>query len=281
MILDGKALARERELQLKQTVEERRKRGQRSPHLVVMLVGDNPASQVYVSHKAKACERVGFVSTVDRIAANIEQEELIRRIQSYNQDRGVDGILIQLPLPPHLNTTQVIESLDPEKDVDGLHSVNVAKLYTNAQGMVPCTPLGVMNLLKHAKIPLEGKHALVIGRSALVGRPIAQLLLNENATVSVAHSKTRNMPQLAQQADILVVAIGRANFVDESFVHAEQVIVDVGINRTDQGLVGDVNYAAVVDKVRAITPVPGGVGPMTIATLLENTFKAYALKEST
>jgi methylenetetrahydrofolate dehydrogenase (NADP+)/methenyltetrahydrofolate cyclohydrolase len=280
MIIDGKKVALDLEVRIKEKVDALSAQAKRVPHLAVVLVGDNPASQVYVKHKVKACARVGFQSSVLTIDKDVSQENLMQQLEQLNNDKGIDGILVQLPLPSHLDTNAVIESLDPTKDVDGLHSVNVAKLYSAKQGFIPCTPKGVMSLFKAYHIDLQGKHAVVIGRSALVGRPVAQLLLNENATVTICHSKTKDMPELVKTADIVVVAIGKPAFLTLDYTHPQQVIIDVGINRVDNHLVGDVDYESIKDDVLAITPVPGGVGPMTIVSLLENTLDAYVLKES-
>ncbi len=280
MIIDGKKVALERETLIKNKVDKLIETNKRVPHLAVVLVGDNPASQVYVKHKVKACARVGFQSSVLTIDKDITQEALIQQLKQLNEDKWVDGILVQLPLPAHLDTNTVIESLNPDKDVDGLHSMNVAKLYSAQKGFIPCTPKGVMSLFEAYQINLQGKHAVVIGRSALVGRPVAQLLLNQNATVTVCHSKTKDMPNLVKAADVVVVAIGKAKFLSETYTSPNQVIIDVGINRVDNHLVGDVDFESIKDQVQAITPVPGGVGPMTIVSLLENTLEAYDLKES-
>lgn len=280
MIIDGKKVALERETLIKNKVDKLIETHKRVPHLTVVLVGDNPASQVYVKHKVKACARVGFQSSVLTIDKDITQVALIQQLKQLNEDKQVDGILVQLPLPVHLDTNTVIESLNPDKDVDGLHSVNVAKLYSAQKGFIPCTPKGVMSLFEAYQINLQGKHAIVIGRSALVGRPVAQLLLNQNATVTVCHSKTKDMPNLVKTADVVVVAIGKAKFLSEAYTNLNQVIIDVGINRVDNHLVGDVDFESIKDQVQAITPVPGGVGPMTIVSLLENTLEAYDLKES-
>lgn len=280
MIIDGKKVALERETLIKNKVDKLIETNKRVPHLAVVLVGDNPASQVYVKHKMKACARVGFQSSVLTIDKDITQEALIQQLKQLNEDKWVDGILVQLPLPAHLDTNTVIESLNPDKDVDGLHSMNVAKLYSAQKGFIPCTPKGVMSLFEAYQINLQGKHAVVIGRSALVGRPVAQLLLNQNATVTVCHSKTKDMPNLVKAADVVVVAIGKAKFLSETYTSPNQVIIDVGINRVDNHLVGDVDFESIKDQVQAITPVPGGVGPMTIVSLLENTLEAYDLKES-
>jgi methylenetetrahydrofolate dehydrogenase (NADP+) / methenyltetrahydrofolate cyclohydrolase len=275
--MDGKALSLLIETNIKNNVNDYVSKGYRNPKLVVLLIGDNPASVTYVKNKEKACQRVGIESDVIRMNSDVSTEDVLKVIHQLNKDNTVDGILVQLPIPKQLDVNQIIESLDPNKDVDGLHSINIAKLYANQDGFVPCTPRGIMTLLKHYNIEISGKHAVVIGRSALVGRPVAQLLLNENATVTVCHSKTRNLAQLTQLADIVVVAIGKDKFLTQEHIHHANAIIDVGINRVNDKLVGDVDYDALFDKVDYMTPVPGGVGPMTIVSLLENTMKSYGL----
>ena len=277
--MDGKALSLSLEAELKLKVDALREKNARIPKLVVVLVGDNPASQTYVKNKAKACERVGFLSEIIELDGSISQEIVLSTIDRLNRDETVDGILVQLPVPKHLDAKAIVHTLDPNKDVDGLHPLNVAKLYENEKGFVPCTPKGIMRLLKEYQINVVGKHCVVLGRSNLVGRPVAQLLLNENATVTICHSKTQNLSEFTKQADIIVVAIGRANFLTSKDVNHAECIIDVGINRVDGRLVGDVAYEELVDKVDAMTPVPGGVGPMTIGMLLENTLEAYTMHE--
>ena len=277
--MDGKALSLSLEVELKLKVDALREKNARIPKLVVVLVGDNPASQTYVKNKAKACERVGFLSEIIELDGSISQEIVLATIYRLNRDETVDGILVQLPVPKHLDAKAIVHALDPNKDVDGLHPLNVAKLYENEKGFVPCTPKGIMRLLKEYQIDVVGKHCVVLGRSNLVGRPVAQLLLNENATVTICHSKTRNLSEFTKQADIIVVAIGRAHFLTSKDVNHAECIIDVGINRVDGKLVGDVAYDELVDKVDAMTPVPGGVGPMTIGMLLENTLEAYTMHE--
>ena len=277
--MDGKALSLSLEAELKLNVDALREKNARIPKLVVVLVGDNPASQTYVKNKAKACERVGFLSEIIELDGSISQEIVLSTIDRLNRDETVDGILVQLPVPKHLDAKAIVHALDPNKDVDGLHPLNVAKLYENEKGFVPCTPKGIMRLLKEYQIDVVGKHCVVLGRSNLVGRPVAQLLLNENATVTICHSKTQKLSEFTKQADIIVVAIGRANFLTSKDVNHAECIIDVGINRVDGKLVGDVAYEELVDKVDAMTPVPGGVGPMTIGMLLENTLEAYTMHE--
>ncbi len=280
--MDGKALSLTIESKIKEKVSEYNSKGYRKPKLVVLLIGDNPASVTYVKNKEKACERVGIESIVYRMDANVQTNDVLNVVNELNTDNTVDGILVQLPIPKQLDVNLIIETLDPNKDVDGLHPVNIAKLYANQDGFVPCTPRGIMTLLNHYNIEISGKHAIVIGRSALVGRPVAQLLLNENATVTVCHSKTKDLAQLTRLADIVVVAIGRDKFLTTDHINHANAIIDVGINRVNDKLVGDVDYEALMEKVDYMTPVPGGVGPMTIVSLLENTLKSYekSIKEN-
>lgn len=273
--INGKEASRSIEASLKQQIDEILKQNKRLPKLAVLLIGDDPASQSYVAGKEKACNRVGFLSEVIRLDSSVDASYVMKEIQRLNQDPNVDGILVQLPLPSHLPTSVLLEALDPGKDVDGLHPINVAKLYANEDGFVPCTPKGIITLLDKEKIDVSGLNAVVIGRSALVGRPIAQLLLNRNATVTVCHRKTKNIKLYTQHADLIVCAIGKAHFLDASYLETNPIIIDVGINRVGDHLVGDVDYESVKDHCSYITPVPGGVGPMTIASLLENTYKAY------
>lgn len=243
------------------------------PHLAVVLVGDNPASQVYVHNKEKACAQTGIRSTVIRLKEDCTQVELENVVRSLNTDDSVHGILVQLPLPIHINEADILALINPEKDVDGFHAMNSGRLMNGQKGFVPCTPLGIMKLLEAYEIPLEGKHAVIVGRSNIVGKPIAMLLLAQNATVTICHSKTRNLAEFTRQADILVAAVGKANFITPEMVKVGAVVVDVGINRVNGQIVGDVD-ARVNEIASYITPVPGGVGQMTIAMLLSNTVDA-------
>ncbi len=278
ILLDGKQCALDIEAQLKKTIEILEVQGKRLPQLVVILVGNNPASVSYVTNKAKACQRVGLLSEVIQLPETSTESEIIETIQRLNQDDAVDGILVQLPLPNRMPSKKIIEAIDPNKDVDGLHSVNVTKLVMNEKGFVPCTAKGVVTLLKAYQIPLQGAHAVVLGRSQLVGRPLAQLLINENCTVTVCHSKTINIPQYTKMADIVIAAIGQAKMITKDYLSEKATVVDVGINRVNDKLVGDVDFDQVVNLVSAISPVPRGVGPMTIVTLLQNTCDAYTLR---
>ena len=245
------------------------------PALAVILVGEDKASQTYVAAKEKACNLCEIKSVMHRLSESTTQSELIALIDVLNLDDGIDGILVQLPLPKHIDTNKILETISPAKDVDGFAAINVGKLTSGLDGFVPCTPLGIMEIFKAYDINLEGKNAVVIGRSNIVGKPMANLLLNANATVTVTHSKTRNLKEICTGADILVAAIGRADFVTADMVKDGAVVIDVGINRMDDGkLKGDVKFDEVAPKCSFITPVPGGVGPMTIAMLLSNTIKS-------
>ena len=279
-ILDGKILAAQLREQVAAKVAALKASGKRAPGLAVVLVGGYPASQVYVGMKEKMTEAVGMHSVAHRLPETTTQAELLAVVAALNADPDVDGILVQLPLPAGIDSTRVIEAIDPAKDVDGFHPVNVGRLSAGLPALVPCTPRGCIMLAKLARADLSGLHAVVVGRSNIVGKPVAQLLLAENCTVTIAHSRTRNLPELCQSADLVVAAIGRPKFLGAQHVKHGAIVIDVGINRiTDAAgnnkLVGDVDYDAAAAVAGAITPVPGGVGPMTIACLLENTLTAY------
>jgi methylenetetrahydrofolate dehydrogenase (NADP+) / methenyltetrahydrofolate cyclohydrolase len=270
-IIDGKALAAGMRATLAQNVATLPFR----PGLAVVLVGDDPASEVYVKAKDRAANAAGIAVHTIRLPADTSEDALLTRIARLNTDPAVDGILVQLPLPPHVATQAVIEAVDPDKDVDGFHPLNVGRLATGHPGLVPCTPLAVMKLLAAAGIPLEGARALVLGRSTIVGRPMVTLLLGANLTVTVAHSRTRDLAAECRRADVLVAAVGKPELVRGDWIAPGAVVIDVGVNRLADGrLVGDVAFAEAVAVAGAITPVPGGVGPMTIACLLENTVTA-------
>lgn len=247
----------------------------RKPHLVVIMVGNNPASLSYAKGKSKACAEVGMRFTLWQLPENISEEDLIDNINEFNYKDDVDGILVQLPLPAHLNERKILETVLPTKDIDGLTTHNMGKLFLQEEGFYPCTPLGVMNLLEEMKVDLKGKNVTVIGRSMLVGLPLARLLLAKDATVTICHSKTEDLKSKCLSADVLIVAIGKAKFINHEYIKDGAYVIDVGVNRVDGHLCGDVDFEDVKDKVSAITPVPKGVGPMTIAFLLENTLKAY------
>lgn len=269
-LLDGKALAAELEASLKSDVERLAIR----PGLAVILAGDDPASKIYVGRKEQACQRVGFFSEMVYLPGDISQAALLEQVERLNQRPDIHGILVQLPLPPQIDVTQVLEAVAPEKDVDGFHPVNAGRLFNGAPSLVPCTALGVMHLLKRHDIPIAGKRALVIGRSNIVGKPMALLLLQEHATVTIAHSRTPNLAELCQSAEIIVAAVGKAKLVTGDMVQPGVVVVDVGMNRSEGKLCGDVDFDSVAPKASWITPVPGGVGPMTISCLLLNTLQA-------
>jgi len=269
-ILDGKSLAASIRLDLKQKVDALARRGVR-PGLAVILAGDDSASKVYVRNKTRACEEVGVHSQQIDYPASVTQEELITRISKLNVDPAVHGILIQLPLPKHIDSARVLAAVTPEKDVDGFHESNLGALLAGRPRVVPCTPAGVMRLLEHAGVTLAGKHAIVIGRSNIVGKPVALLLLQKDATVTICHSKSKNIEMETKRADILIAAVGRAKLVTAAMVKPGACVIDVGVNRLSDGkLAGDVDFDAVKEVAGWITPVPGGVGPMTIAMLLEN-----------
>lgn len=276
-IISGKELSAQIKADLKARVAGFPEKYGRVPHLVVILVGDNPASISYVTGKAKACEAVGIRNTTLKRPADIPEAELLAMIEELNRDPEVDGILVQLPLPKHICEAKVIETISKAKDVDGFHPLNVAALWQKQPCVLPCTPKGIIRMLKTAGVEIAGKRAVVIGRSNIVGLPVSKLLLDENATVTVAHSRTRDLAELTRRAEILVVAIGRPRFVTADMVSEGCVVIDVGVNRDPETgkLCGDVDYAAVEPKASVITPVPGGVGPMTIGCLMENTVECF------
>ena len=251
-----------------------------TPHLAAVLVGDDPASQVYVRNKERACEACGLKSTLHRLPAETTQEQLAALVDQLNNDTGVHGILVQLPLPKHLDSTPILDAILPGKDVDGFHPENVGLMLQGRPRFLPCTPHGVMKMLQHENVATAGKHAVVIGRSDIVGKPMAALLVQKgaDATVTICHSRTADIGEITRQADILIAAVGIPEFVKGDMIKPGAVVIDVGINRVDDKLVGDVDYAAAFEIASAITPVPGGVGPMTIAMLLQNTLEAARLR---
>ncbi|HEM4556781.1 TPA: bifunctional methylenetetrahydrofolate dehydrogenase/methenyltetrahydrofolate cyclohydrolase [Streptococcus suis] len=274
-VIDGKALGVKMQAALAEKTARLKEEKGLVPGLVVILVGENPASQVYVRNKERSALAAGFKSEVVRVPDTISESDLLDLIERYNQDDEWHGILVQLPLPAHISEEKVLLAIDPDKDVDGFHPTNMGKFWSGHPVMIPSTPAGIMEMFKEYQIELEGKLALVIGRSNIVGKPMAQLLLDANATVTIAHSRTKNLPDLARQADILVVAIGRGHFVTKEFVKPGAVVIDVGMNRDENGkLIGDVKYDEVSEVASYITPVPGGVGPMTITMLMEQTYEA-------
>ncbi|HFI0619601.1 TPA: bifunctional methylenetetrahydrofolate dehydrogenase/methenyltetrahydrofolate cyclohydrolase [Streptococcus suis] len=279
-VIDGKALAAKMQAALAEKTAQLKVEKGLIPGLVVILVGENPASQVYVRNKERSALAAGFKSEVVRVPDTISEKELLALIERYNQDSEWHGILVQLPLPAHISEEKVLLAIDPDKDVDGFHPTNMGKFWSGHPVMIPSTPAGIMEMFKEYQIELEGKTAVVIGRSNIVGKPMAQLLLDANATVTIAHSRTKNLPELARQADILVVAIGRGHFVTKDFVKPGAVVIDVGMNRDANGkLIGDVKYDEVAEVASYITPVPGGVGPMTITMLMEQTYEACVRSE--
>ena len=275
-IIDGKALAQKMQAELSEKTAKLKEKSGQTPGLVVILVGENPASQVYVRNKERSAIAAGFRSEVVRVSDSITQEELLLLISRYNQDPAWNGILVQLPLPAHIDEEAVLLAIDPEKDVDGFHPTNMGRLWSGHPVMIPCTPAGIMEMLREYNVELEGKRAVVIGRSNIVGKPMAQLLLAKNATVTLTHSRTHHLAEIAKQADILIVAIGRGHFVTKDFVKEGAVVIDVGMNWDENGkLIGDVKFDEVSEIASLITPVPGGVGPMTITMLMEQTYQAF------
>lgn len=280
MIISGKDLSARMKAEMAEKVATFPQKYGRVPHLVVILVGEDPASQSYVKGKGKACEVVGIKNTTILRPATISEEELLALIAELNADDSVDGILVQLPLPKHINEDRIIAAIDKSKDVDGFHPLNVAALWMKQPCTVACTPKGIIRMLDEAGIEISGKRAVVIGRSQIVGLPVAKLLLDRNATVTICHSRTQNMAEITRQAEILVVAIGKARFVTADMVAPGAVVIDVGVNRIPETgkLCGDVDFDAIEPKASVITPVPGGVGPMTITCLMENTIECFEKK---
>ncbi len=282
MIISGKELAASLKEQMAEQVATFPEKYGRVPHLVVILVGEDPGSVSYVRGKAKASEAVGIKNTTIKHDESITEAELLSIIDSLNADDSVDGVLVQLPLPKHIDSDRIISAIDKSKDVDGFHPLNVAALWTRQECTLPCTPKGIIKMMKAAGVEIAGKKAVVVGRSNIVGLPVAKLLTDENATVTIAHSRTKNLAEVTREAEILVVAIGRAKFVTADMVGDQAVVIDVGVNRdeTTGKLCGDVDFAAIEPKASVITPVPGGVGPMTICCLMENTIECFLRKNS-
>ncbi|MBN1167071.1 MAG: bifunctional methylenetetrahydrofolate dehydrogenase/methenyltetrahydrofolate cyclohydrolase [Methanospirillaceae archaeon] len=270
MILDGRALSQQRLEILKEKIQE----AGISPHLATIIVGSDPGSRMYVRMKHKACEQVGIHSIGLELLESSLTDELIRRVRMLNEDPDIDGILIQLPLPVHIDSHQVLEAVSPAKDVDGFHTHNIGSLVAGMPGLTPCTPTGIMTILSDYHIPVAGAHAVVIGRSIDVGKPMASLLINADATVTVCHSKTSDLSYYTRHADIVISAAGRPKLITAGMIRPGATVIDVGINHVDGVLCGDVDFESVLEVAGAITPVPGGVGPMTIATLMENTYRA-------
>ena len=279
-LIDGKMVAGETRQKLKAKVDSYLEKGLRPPGLAVILVGDNPASELYVKNKISACKKVGIKSTLHRFESRVEPRDVLETVRELNADDTVDGILVQLPLPSHISEEQILEAIDPAKDADGLHPYNLGCLLAGRRSLRPCTPQGVMSLLEHYGVELEGKRAVVVGRSNLVGKPCALLLMQRNATVTICHSRTKNLDEVIGSADILVVAIGKSRFIPGSWVKEGAVVIDVGIHHEadrngEKRITGDVDFASVSERASLITPVPGGVGPMTVAQLLANTVTSF------
>jgi len=270
-IIDGKAIAGEIQNEIMESVLKLNKK----PGLAVILVGEDPASKVYVNNKEKMCNKLGIKSFMYKLPYATTEEELFNLIDELNENDEINGILLQHPVPSHINEKKAFNRISPSKDVDGFHVINKGKLASGEDAFVPCTPLGVIEMLKHDNFEIAGKHCVIIGRSNIVGKPLYELMLNENATVTICHSKTKNIKEICKEADILIAALGKPKFVTEDMVKDGAIVIDVGINRLDGKLVGDVDFENVSKKAEAITPVPGGVGPMTIAMLMKNVIKAY------
>ena len=275
MIIDGKKEAAALRDEIKKEIESIKLKTNKVPGLTVILIGDFAPSEIYVRNKEKNSKEVGIKSNVIKYLKDVTEKEVLNKIEELNNNKEVSGILVQLPLPYHISKEKIINSIDPTKDVDGFHPTNVGNLSSGYKATVPCTPLGCLLLIKKIEPNLSGKHAVIIGRSNLNGKPMAQLLLKENCTVTIVHSKTKNLKDECQKADILVAAVGVANLVKGDWVKKDSIIIDVGINKVGDKIVGDVQFDEVKDKVKAITPVPGGVGPMTIACLLKNTLECF------
>jgi len=275
MIIDGKKIAETLRQKLKKEIIEIKSSFKSVPGLTVILIGEDPASKIYVKNKEKFSKEIGINSEVIKYPENIEEKEVLSKIIELNKNKKVSGILVQLPLPKHINKQKVIETILPEKDVDGFHPINVGNLSSGYDSKIPCTPLGCFILLKEVEKNLSGKHAVVIGRSNLNGKPMAQLLLKENCTVTITHSKTKDLKSQCNKADIIIAAVGKPKFVKGDWVKKNAIVIDVGINKTSDGIVGDIDFNEVSKVARAITPVPGGVGPMTIACLLRNTVECF------
>ncbi|MEI8329126.1 MAG: bifunctional methylenetetrahydrofolate dehydrogenase/methenyltetrahydrofolate cyclohydrolase FolD [Chlamydiia bacterium] len=284
-LINGKKIALEIGKKIAATIE---KLPGRKPGLAVLLVGDNPSSKIYIAMKKKKCEELGILSFDEHLPFTITEQKLIEKIQSFNQDPNIDGILVQMPLPPHIDPHRIIQAIDPSKDVDGFHPMNIGNLLLgDPHCFCPCTPLGIHALLIHSNIPISGKHVVIVGRSSIVGKPLAALLMQKapdcNATVTIAHSMSENLQNICQSADILIAAVGQAHFIKENMIQEGACIIDVGINRVEtpsgrQQILGDVDFAHVAPKCSSITPVPGGVGPMTIAMLMSNTLLSFERK---
>ncbi|MCX6988831.1 MAG: bifunctional methylenetetrahydrofolate dehydrogenase/methenyltetrahydrofolate cyclohydrolase FolD [Chlamydiae bacterium] len=284
-LIDGKKIAFEVARKIAATIE---KMPGRKPGLAVLLVGENPSSKIYIAMKKKKCEELGILSFDEHLPFTITEQKLIEKIEEFNEDPSIDGILVQMPLPPHIDPHRIIQAIDPSKDVDGFHPMNMGNLLLgNPHCFCPCTPLGIHSLLIHSNIPISGKHVVIVGRSSIVGKPLAALLMQKapdcNATVTIAHSMSENLQNICKSADILIAAVGQAHFIKENMIQEGACVIDVGINRVEtssgrQQILGDVDFAHVAPKCSSITPVPGGVGPMTIAMLMSNTLLSFERK---
>ena len=275
MIIDGKKEAANLREEIKNEILEIKKKTNKNPNLTVILIGDFTPSQIYVRNKEKNSTEVGITSNVIKYPKEVKEKEILDKINELNNDKNISGILVQLPLPEQISKEKIINAIDPKKDVDGFNPINVGNLASGYKSIIPCTPLGCLLLIKKVEKNLSGKHAVIIGRSNLNGKPMAQLLLKENCTVTVVHSKTNNLQEECLKADILVAAVGVPNLVKKDWVKSSAIVIDVGINKVGDKIVGDVNFEEIKDNIKAITPVPGGVGPMTIACLLKNTLECF------
>ena len=275
MIIDGKKEAANLREEIKNEILEIKKKTKKNPNLTVILIGDFTPSQIYVRNKEKNSTEVGITSNVIKYPKEVKEKEVLDKINELNNDKNISGILVQLPLPEQISKEKIINAIDPKKDVDGFNPINVGNLASGYKSIVPCTPLGCLLLIKKVEKNLSGKHAVIIGRSNLNGKPMAQLLLKENCTVTVVHSKTNNLQEECLKADILVAAVGVPNLIKKDWVKSSAIVIDVGINKVGDKIVGDVNFEEIKDNIKAITPVPGGVGPMTIACLLKNTLECF------
>ena len=278
MIIDGKKEAAILREEIKNEIADLKKKTKKVPGLTVILIGEFAPSQIYVKNKEKSSREVGINSDIIKYASDVSEKVVIEKIEELNKDRNVSGILVQLPLPDHISKEKIINTIDPLKDVDGFNPLNVGNLASGYEAIIPCTPLGCLLLIKKVEKNLSGKHAVIIGRSNLNGKPMAQLLLKENCTVTIVHSKTKNLQSECLKADILVAAVGVPNLVKKDWVKNDAIVIDVGINKVENKIIGDVSFEEIKDKVKAVTPVPGGVGPMTIACLLSNTLKCFKFR---
>lgn len=274
-LLDGKQVAQINNLNLKLSINKLIENGNRAPKIAIIQVGNNKSSDVYIRNKLRTCDLIGIDSDHIHLDETANEKELIQKIKNINNDKKIDGMIVQLPLPKNFNEEKIIECIDPDKDADGFHPITIGKMFLNQSKICPATPKGIMKILEHYKINLEGQNVVIIGRSNIVGKPLSVLMTNCSATVTLCHSKTKDLKNIANKADILVCAIGKPKMITKDYVKKEAIVIDVGINKIDNKICGDVDFEDVIDKVKLITPVPGGVGPMTISSLLENVFELY------